>query len=159
MTWRQRWSQHDSAEHINYSIWPFCTTLENENNMGNRLQTGEPVGLTKKINKSMLLLQYFRSFKKTKGKRGRLTASILVAVVATVVVPVTLPLRWDAGTLAKRADRTREVVPPTRALCAALNTCTHTHTPHRKKGWKSVNVRCFILGGILASCCQCFRRP
>lgn len=57
---------------------------------------------------------------------GGLTASILVAVVPTVVVPVTLPLSWDAGTLAKRADRTREVVPSTRTLCAALNSCIHT---------------------------------
>lgn len=68
------------------------------------------------------------SLKKTRGKHGRLTASVLVAVVAAVVVPVTLPLRWDARALAERADRACEVVPPARALGAALDTCTHTHT-------------------------------
>ena len=93
----------------------------------------------------MRLLQYFLGLKRTKDEQGGLTASILVAVVATVVVPVTLPLRWDAGTLAKRADRTREVVPPTRALCAALNTCAraHTHTHTGRKGEKSVNALLF----------------
>lgn len=47
-------------------------------------------------------------------------------MVPAVVVPVTLPLGRDAGALPKRTDRTCKVVPPTRALSAALNSCTHT---------------------------------
>lgn len=43
----------------------------------------------------------------------KLTASVLIAVIPAVVVSVTLPLGRDAGTLPERADRTREVVPPT----------------------------------------------
>lgn len=45
-------------------------------------------------------------------------------MVAAVIVSVTLPLGRDAGTLPERADRTREVIPPTRTLSAAPDTCT-----------------------------------
>lgn len=51
--------------------------------------------------------------KKKLSEKQRLTASILVTVVPAIVVSVTLPLGWDAGTLPECTDRTRKVVPPT----------------------------------------------
>lgn len=76
-----------------------------------------------------------------------LTASVLVAVVPAVVVPVTLPLGRDAGALTERTDRTCKVVPSARTLGAALNSCTH-----RKKGselhseYPAASIT-FLLGG------------
>lgn len=51
--------------------------------------------------------------------REALTTAVLIAVVPAVVVPVTLPLRRDAGTLAEGAHCTREVAPTTSTLGAA----------------------------------------
>lgn len=97
---------------------------------------------------------------KRKGRRDEdceLTASVLVTVVPAVVVSIALPLGRDAGTLPKRTDRACEVVPPTRTLGAALNSCTHTQT-HRKRGLQleseyQVHIcscaACFVLGGSI----------
>lgn len=41
---------------------------------------------------------------KERKNRRRLTASILVAVVTTVIVSVTPPLLWDAGALTQATD-------------------------------------------------------
>lgn len=51
--------------------------------------------------------------KSKKSEKQRLTASVLVTVVPAIVVSVTLPLGWDAGTLPECTDCTRKVVPPT----------------------------------------------
>lgn len=67
------------------------------------------------------------------SEKQRLTASVLVTVVPAIVVSVTLPLGWDAGTLPECTDCTRKVVPPTWALSAALNSCTHTHTQRKRR--------------------------
>lgn len=48
-----------------------------------------------------------------------LTTSVLIAVVPAVVVPVTLPLGGDAGTLAEGTHCTGEVAPTTGTLGAA----------------------------------------
>lgn len=51
--------------------------------------------------------------------REVLTTAVLIAVVPTVIVAVTLPLRRDAGTLAEGTHCTREVAPTTSTLGAA----------------------------------------
>lgn len=68
-----------------------------------------------------------RKEKTTATRKGcKLTASIFVAVVPAVIISIALPLGRDAGTLPECTDRTCEVVPPTRTLSAALNSCKHT---------------------------------
>lgn len=72
-------------------------------------------------------------------------------MVPAVVISVALPLSRYAGALAKRTDRTREVVPPTGTLSTGLNSYTHggkkAKYPWTKNDSTSKPIPFFFLGG------------